>query len=96
MPAFLIVDTKIHDPEAYEAYKAQAKPIAEKYGGVYRARGGAMEVVEGDLWTPVRLVIIEFPDADAARAFVNSPEYAPVAKIRHANATCTSVILEGV
>jgi len=55
-----------------------------------------MEVVEGDLWSPTRLVIIEFPDAEAARAFVNAPEYAPVAKIRHDNATCTSVILEGV
>ncbi|MEL6281620.1 MAG: DUF1330 domain-containing protein [Pseudomonadota bacterium] len=96
MVAFLIVDTKIHDAEAYETYKAQARPIAEKYGGQYRARGGAMEVVEGDLWSPTRLVIIEFPDAEAARAFVSAPEYAPVAKIRHDNATCTSVILEGV
>jgi len=32
MVAFLIVDTKIHDAEAYETYKAQARPIAEKYG----------------------------------------------------------------
>lgn len=96
MPAYLIVDTKIHNPDAYETYKAQARPIAEQYGGVYRARGGAMDVREGDLWTPTRLVIIEFPDAAAAQAFLDSPEYAPVAAIRHANATCTSVILEGV
>ena len=38
MSAFVLVDTKIHDPEAYETYKAQAKPIAEKYGGTYRTR----------------------------------------------------------
>lgn len=96
MPAFLIVDTKITNPEAYEAYKAQAKPIAEKYGGVYRARGGAMEVVESDLWTPTRLVVIEFPDMAAAKAFMTAPEYQPVAAMRHANADCTSVLIEGV
>lgn len=95
MSAFLIVDTKITDPVAYETYKAQAKPIAEKFGGVYRARGGAMDVLEADLWSPTRLVIIEFPDVDAARAFVTADEYAPVQKIRHANAKCTSIILEG-
>ena len=50
MPAYLIVDTKISNPEAYEEYKALAKPLAEQFGGVYRVRGGAMEVIEGDLW----------------------------------------------
>ncbi len=49
MPAYLIVDTKITDPEAYESYKALAKPIVEKYGGTYKARGGELEVFEGDL-----------------------------------------------
>ena len=94
--AYLIVDTRIEDPEAYEGYKAKAKPIAEKYGGVYRARGGAMEVVEDDLWRPTRLVVIEFPDMEKARAFVSSEEYAPVKAIRHANAKCTLAIIEGV
>lgn len=95
MSAYLIVDTKIEDPEAYETYKAQAKPIAEKFGGTYRARGGELEIVEGDLWEPTRMVIIEFPDMEKARAFVNSEEYKPVAAIRHANAKCTVVILDG-
>ena len=40
MSAFFVVDTKIKNAEAYEEYKKLAKPIAEKYGGVYRARGG--------------------------------------------------------
>ncbi len=42
MSAYIIVDTQITDPQAYEAYKQLAKPIAEKFGGIYRARGGAM------------------------------------------------------
>lgn len=96
MSAFLIVDTKISNPQAYEAYKAQAKPIAEKYGGTYRARGGELEIIEGDLWQPTRMVIIEFPDMAKARAFINAEEYKPVAAIRHANAECTVVLLDGV
>ena len=96
MSAYVVVDTRIENAEAYEEYKKLAKPIAEKYGGVYRVRGGAMDVLETDLWTTTRMVIIEFPDMDAARAFVNSEEYAPVKPIRRSNSKCTLAILEGV
>ena len=96
MSAYVIVDTKINDPEAYELYKSKAKPIAESYGGVYRTRGGEMDVLEADLWTPTRIVVVEFPDMQAARNFANSPEYAPVQAIRHANANCTLIIVDGV
>lgn len=95
MSAFVVVDTKINNPEAYEEYKKLAKPIAEKYGGVYRARGGEMDIRETDLWTPTRIVIIEFPDMDSARAFADSDEYAPAQAIRHANAECTVFIVDG-
>jgi uncharacterized protein (DUF1330 family) len=95
MSAFLIVDTEIENPDKYEEYKKLAKPIAEKYGGSYRARGGAMDIRETDLWTPTRVVIIEFPDMDSARAFVDSEEYAPVKPLRVDNASCTLFILEG-
>ena len=95
MSAYLIVDTKIENPNEYEKYKRLAKPIAEKYGGVYRARGGQMDIQETDLWTPTRMVIIEFPDMVSAQAFVNSDEYVPVKPIRRNNAKCTLFILEG-
>lgn len=95
MSAFLIVDTKIIDHTAYEEYKTLAKPIAEKFGGVYRARGGAMDVRETELWSPSRMVIIEFPDMKSAQAFVDSEEYAPVKPIRTENADCTLFIVEG-
>ncbi len=95
MSAFLIVDTKIKNNEAYEDYKKQAKPIAEKFGGIYRARGGEMDVRETDLWSPTRVVIIEFPDFKSAQAFVDSAEYAPFKELRLKHADCTSFILNG-
>ena len=96
MAAFLVVDTAIENADEYEKYKLLAKPIAEKYGGVYRVRGGDMEVLETDLWSPTRMVIIEFPDMQAARAFTDSDEYAPVKPLRRDNARCSMVILDGL
>jgi uncharacterized protein (DUF1330 family) len=95
MSAFLIVDTKIKDPVAYEKYKSLARPIAEKFGGVYRVRGGAIDLRESQLWTPTRIVIVEFPDVKSAQDFLDSEEYAPVQPIRLNNADCTTFIVEG-
>ena len=95
MSAYLLVDTLIENPDEYEKYKKLAKPIAEKFGGIYRVRGGDMDVRESDLWEPTRMVLVEFPDMAAARAFVDSDEYAPVQPIRRDNAKCTLVILDG-
>ena len=95
MSAFVVVDTRIENAEKYEEYKLLAKPIAEKYGGSYRARGGELDIRETDLWTPTRVVIIEFPDMDSARAFVDSEEYVPVKPLRRNNAQCTLFIVDG-
>ena len=95
MSAYIVVDTKISNPEAYEEYKKLAKPIAEKYGGIYRARGGEMDIQENRLWTPTRVVIVEFPDVKSAQTFVNSDEYAPVKRLRQNNAECTLFIIDG-
>lgn len=95
MSAFLVVDTKVHNPDEYEEYKKLARPIAEKYGGVYRARGGALDIRETELWTPTRIVIIEFPDVQSAQAFADSEEYAPVKPLRQTNAECTLFIVDG-
>lgn len=96
MPAFVIADTRIENAAEYEAYKVKARAIAESYGGVYRARGGDLDVVDDELWSPTRIVIIEFPDMASARAFARSPEYAPVSKLRHANAKSTVIIVDGM
>ena len=60
-PAYILVDTKITDPVAYEDYKAAAKPIAEQYGGVYLTRGGKMDIMQAELWNPARIVLVKFP-----------------------------------
>ena len=94
MTAYVIVDTKIHDADGYEEYKALARPIVESHGGTYMARGGELDVIEDDLWSPTRIVLLEFADAATARGFLTSEEYAPVAAMRHRMADCTVVIVD--
>jgi len=94
--AWIVADTRVSDPKAYEEYKALVAPLVGKYGGTYRARGGELDVVEDDLWSPTRIVILEFADMEAARKFQHSDEYAPVAAMRHASADCTVLIIDGI
>lgn len=96
MSAYLVVDTDLTDPEQYEQYKLQARPIAEQYGGQYLARGGAMDCKETDLWQPKRLVLIRFDSVAQAQRFYNSAEYQAVLPISRRSAKRTVVILEGL
>lgn len=96
MSAYLVVDSQLTDPAVYEQYKVKAKPLAEKYGGEYLARGGEMTLKETGLWSPTRLVIIRFPSAEQANRFYDSPEYQEVLKISKQSARRTVVVLEGL
>jgi uncharacterized protein (DUF1330 family) len=96
MPAYLIVDTALEDPERYEDYKLEAKRIVERFGGEYLVRGGAMDVKEKDLWSPSRMVVVRFPDIESARRFYDSSEYQAVLPISKESAQRTMVMVEGV
>jgi uncharacterized protein (DUF1330 family) len=96
MAAYLVVDTLLDNPALYEEYKRLARPLAERFGGEYLARGGEMTLKETDLWSPTRLVLVRFPDAQSANSFYDSPEYQDVLKISKQSARRTVVVLEGV
>lgn len=81
MTAYLIAHIEVLDPEGYKAYPQRNTPLVERFGGRFIARGGAVEMLEGDA-APNRLVVIEFPSMDAARAWYHSPEYQEIAVIR--------------
>ena len=95
MAAYLIVDTLLNDPNLYEEYKAKARPLIEKFGGEYLARGGRMTVRETDLWSPSRLVIVRFPDVETANRCLDSIEYQQILSISKKSARRTAVVLEG-
>ena len=96
MATYLIVDTLLDKPERYEDYKLKAKPLVEKFGGEYLARGGNLTLKETDLWSPTRMVLIRFPDSQSANRFYESPEYQAILPISRESARRTMVMLEGI
>jgi uncharacterized protein (DUF1330 family) len=96
MAAYLVVDTNITNPELYERYKVIAKPLVEKYGGEYLARGGKLSVKEDTLWTPIRMVLVRFPSLQDAETFYQSDDYQDVLTISKQSADRTVIILEGI
>ena len=96
MTAFLVVDTDLTHPDIYEQYKLLARPLVEKFGGQYLARGGAMSIKEATLWSPTRMVLVKFPSTEQAEKFYQSPEYQEVLKISQQSARRTVFILDGL
>jgi uncharacterized protein (DUF1330 family) len=95
MPAYVIVETDIGDPERYEAYKAAAATAVAAAGGTYLARGGELAVFEGD-WRPSRLVILEFEDLAAAKRWYESERYQDAKRLRDGAARISMVAVQGV
>ena len=98
MAAYLMADVLPHNVEAYRSsgYLEAAVRTAASHGGVYKARGGEMRVLEGD-WEPERMVIIEFPSMDHLLAWYHSDEYQEWAPTRQRLAPNSKMVaLEGV
>jgi uncharacterized protein (DUF1330 family) len=93
--AYLIVDVHVTDPEKYDGYRALAARAIEAAGGRYLVRGGTTAVLEGDR-VPNRVVILEFPDMDALRAWYDSPLYVEARAAREGAAIASLIAVEGV
>jgi uncharacterized protein (DUF1330 family) len=96
MPAYVIASvTDARDAEKLAEYRRGNTDVVAAHGGRFIVRGGPHETLEGD-WDPVRLVIMEFPDADAARAWYGSDGYAPLRELRQSASDTDIVLVEGV
>lgn len=95
MPAYVIVDVDVHDPETYKEYRARAAPTVMAHGGRYLVRGGAVSHVEPG-WDLRRFVVLEFPSAAAARTWYDSPEYRQALPLRLRSAKSRLAIVEGL
>ena len=95
MPAYVINDMEITDPQRFEEYRRLSPPTVAAYGGRFLARGGAVTALEGE-WQPRRLVMLEFPSVDQAQAWLDSPEYAPARRLRQLSARSRMVLIEGL
>jgi len=94
MPAYVILDIDVTDPDGFDGYRQRSGAIAEQYGGRYLVRGGDPQTVEGD-WAPSRIVVLEFQSSEAARTWHESPEYQEILPIREGAADSRAIIVSG-
>ena len=96
MAAYVIVDVEVLEPEAYTEYTRAVPASLEPFGGRFIVRGGAHETLEGD-WNPQRVVVLEFPSVEQAKAWHASPAYQAILPIRQRHArTNFLTVVEGV
>lgn len=94
MAAYVIAQVEVTDRVAYDEYRDGVQATIAAYGGRFLVRGGAVEVLEGD-FVPKRVVVLEFPDADAARRWYRSPEYQPLLALRMRASRGSLYVVEG-
>ena len=98
MPAYILLNGRYFNPDrtAMRAYVERAPTVLAAYGGRYcRSLAHRVEVLEG-AWQPRALGMLEFPTFAQARAWYDSPEYAPLKAIRLANVRNDTILLDGL
>jgi uncharacterized protein (DUF1330 family) len=94
MPAYVIAETDIADPDQYARYMAASPAAIAEGGGRFVVRGGDVEVLEGD-WRPPRLVVLEFDDVEAAQRWYDSAQYRAVRALREGAGRVNMVLVPG-
>jgi uncharacterized protein (DUF1330 family) len=90
---YWVANIDVTDMDGYKAYvAANAKPL-HKFGAKFLTRGGKSESVEGKLRS--RVVVIEFPNYQAALDCYHSPEYQEAKALRIGRGVGEIVVIEG-
>lgn len=87
----------LHNPNLNDEvidYIDRIQSTMDPYHGRFLVHGGDVEVLEGT-W-PGTVVILEFPDVDAARSWYESPEYQEILPLRTGNIDGDTIIVGGV
>lgn len=96
MSVYALAQLRIHNPERYGRYMSRFMPVLEKYNGVLLAADETPRVLEGDWGDRNKVVLMEFADAAAFRAWATSPEYTEIAEDRKAGADAVVLLIKGL
>ncbi len=84
MTVYVIAEIEVTDDSWIPEYAEKVHDIVHKYKGKYLARSANIQNLEGESLPTTLIAIIEFPDAESAKSFATSPEYAPFGRARQA------------
>lgn len=91
---YAIVLLDVVDPAGYGEYARSATEIETRHGGVPLVVADAVEVVDGT-WPTERVVVIEFPSLEDARAWYTDPDYRELIPMRHTATVSNVLLVEG-
>jgi uncharacterized protein (DUF1330 family) len=92
--AYVIANIDVKDPTRYAEYVRLTPGSIEPFGGRFIARGGRSEKLEGA--TPAnRIVILEFPSYEQAKAWYDSDGYRVAMAIRQSASNGSLILVEG-
>ncbi len=95
MPAYAVAHLRtVTMGPAIADYLARIDATLAPFGGRYVVHGGNKETLEG-AW-PGDLIVIAFPDRDAARSWYASPAYRAILPLRTANSEGDVILVDGV
>lgn len=94
MTAFIISQVEVLSPQAFAAYRSIPERSIALFGGRYLARSGEQSVLEG-CWNG-QTVVVEFPSLERARAWYESPDYAPARELASKALTRNLLLIEGM
>jgi uncharacterized protein (DUF1330 family) len=90
---YAVVNLNITDKDALVAYGAVAGPALAKYGAKPAAASVAPVLLEGTATLTDRVVLLEFPDKDAALDWINDPDLKDVHALRNTIGSCDITLL---
>ena len=91
-PVLMIATVDVHDAAGMEEYKRLAAATLGPHGAKPLAVDDHAQTLEG-AWPGARTIVMEFPSADAVRAWYNSPQYQEAAAHRLRAATTAMVFV---
>ena len=92
MPAYVIGEADIINPDAMKAYGPMIVAAVKKFGGRYLARGARPDVLEGG--PAHNILIIEFENAETARRWYASPEYQAAKAVRQGHSNLRLLLVD--
>ena len=95
MSVYIIAQLKFTERERYDRYQSRFMGVFKRFKGKLLVADEHPVVPEGD-WPRDKLVIMEFPDAEAAREFQESREYQEIAVDRKAGADAIVMTVRGL
>ena len=95
MAAYVIARVEVTDPVRYQEYIKATPAAIARYSGKFIIRGGELVTLEGPTETR-RLVVIEFPTLELAKAFYHSEEYRQAKALRAGAAVGQFIAVQGV